>query len=265
MIVNIRKRKERSKRKNKGGDNHEESEEDTGMQKYDNELDEVLGSDEDSQSSGDEVFNYRTRDTRSGSKAQYIRDNDDDEPLDLLGADALANVSTKKAVRFKDGELGRKKRKAKTNEDGKLVFGDGDNADDGDALMTGTGAVKGEGAIDAYVDALAGPDAVRRGQKGRLKVSSGNQKNARAVDAGQKMDLDIDEAREVARKIMQGRDSPIGKSFGRGGKSKLPQRRGLGVERSRNREHGIGGKGRIDKRGNVRSTKNFRGGRGIRR
>ena len=259
MIVNIRKRKERSKRKKKGGADDEESEEDTGTQKYDNELDEVLGSDDDSESSDDDAYKHRNGSVRSGSKAQFIRDNDDDEPLDLLGPDALASVSTKKAVRFKDGELGLRKRKVKTNEDGKLLFGDRDGAEDGDALMTG--ADEGEGAVDAYVDAVAGPDAVRRGQKGRLKVSSGNQKSTRMADAGQKMELDVDGAREVARHIIQGRGGPHSRGFGRGGRSRLPQRRGLGVEKSRDKEGGSGGKGRIDKR---RSSK-FRGGRGIRR
>jgi ribosomal RNA-processing protein 12 len=59
MIVNIRKRKERSKRKKKGGADEEESEDDTGTKNYDNELDEVLGSDEDSQSSDDERLDHR--------------------------------------------------------------------------------------------------------------------------------------------------------------------------------------------------------------
>jgi ribosomal RNA-processing protein 12 len=263
MIVNIRKRKERSKRKKKGGADEEESEDDTGTKNYDNELDEVLGSDEDSQSSDDERLDHRAGASKSRSKVQFIRDNDDDEPLDLLGPDALTNVSTTKAVRFTDRDIGQKKRKVRISEDGKLVFGNGDDADEGDALMAGNG----EGAVNAYVDAIDGPDSVRKGQRGRLKVSSGNQKKARVVDQGQKMDLDVDEAREVARKIMQGRDGSHARPFGRGGQSKLPQRRGLGVEKSRNQERSGGGRGRIQKRGNVVASRRdqFRGGRGIRR
>ena len=265
MIVNIRKRKERSKRKKKDGADEEESEDDMGAKKYDNELDEVLGSDDDTQSSGDERSDQRTGTSKSRSKAQLIRDDDGDEPLDLLRPDALANVSAGKAVRFKDRDVGQKKRKVKTNEDGKLVFGNGDDADDGDALMKGAG--EGEGAVDAYVDALAGPGAVRKGQKGRLKVSGGNQKNARMRDSGQNMDLDVDEAREVARKIMESRESPRGKAFGSGERGKLPLRRGLGAERSRNNEHGVVGRGRIRKKGIVgpAAKVKFRGGRGIRR
>ena len=259
MIVNIRKRKERSKRKKKGGAEEEESGDDTGMKNYDNELDEVLGSDDDSQSSDEEKLHVRDGASKLRKKAQFIRDNDDDEPLDLLGPDVLANISTKKAVRFKDRDLGQKKRKARTNEDGKLVFGNGDETDDEDALMTAAG--EGSGAVDAYVDALVGPDAVRKGQKGRLKASSGNQKNARMVESGDKMDLDADEAKELARKIMQGRESS------RGRQSKLPQRRGLGVQKSRNNEHGGGGRGRVEKRRNIGPAKKgkFQGGRGLRR
>ena len=265
MIVNIRKRKERSKRKKKDGADGGGSEDDTGMKTYDNELDKVLGSDDDSESSDDEMLDDRTGTSKSRSKAQFIRDNDDDEPLDLLGPDALANVSTKKAIRFKDLDVIQKRRKVKTNEDGKLVFGNGDDADDGDTLMAGDG--DGEGAVNAYVDAIDGPDSVRRGQRGRLKVSSGNQKKARGADAGQEMDLDVDEAREVARKIMQGRDNPHGKGLSNQGQAKLPQRRGLGVERSRNKEHGGGGRRRIEKRRNVLPVRKgkFRGGRGIRK
>jgi ribosomal RNA-processing protein 12 len=207
------------------------------------------------------MLDDRTNASKSRSKAQFIRDNDDDEPLDLLGPDALANVSTKKAIRFKDREAAQKKRKVRTNEDGKLVFGNGDDADDGDTLMAGDGDGDGEGAVNAYVDAVDGPDSVRRGQRGRLKVSSGNQKMA---DSGQEMDLDVDEAREVARKIMQGRDSPRGSHQGQ---AKLPQRRGLGVEKSRNKEHGGGGRRRIEKRRNVLPARKgkFRGERGIRK
>jgi ribosomal RNA-processing protein 12 len=265
MIVNIRKRRERSKRKKKGGADEEESEDDTGTKNYDNELDEVLGSEDDSHSSDDETLDHRGDASKSRSKAQFIRDNNDDEPLDLLAPNALANVSATKAVRFKDRGVDQKKRKVKTNEDGKLILGNADDADDGDALMTGAG--EGESAVDAYVDALVGPDAVRKGQKGRLKASSGNQKNARMVDSGEKMDLDVSDAREVARKIMQGTDSSHGKAFGRGGQNRLPQRRGLGVEKSRNNVPGGGGKGRIEKRANVGHAKKgkFRGGRGIRR
>jgi ribosomal RNA-processing protein 12 len=264
MMVNIRKRKERSKRKKAAGID-EESEDDGGTKNYDNELDEVLGSDDDSQSSDDENWDHRAGVSKPRSKARFILENDDDEPLDLLGPDALANISTKKALRFKDREIGQKQRNVRTNEDGKLVFGNGEDIDDEDALMVG--ASEGASAVNAYVDALVGPDAVRKGQKGRLKVRSGNQKNVRMVASGGSMDLDVDEAREVARKIVQGKGGHHGRVVGRGGQSRLPQRRGLGVEKSRNNKDGGGGRARTAKRAHVGPAKRgrFRGGQGIRR
>jgi ribosomal RNA-processing protein 12 len=265
MIVNIRKRKERSKRKKKASTDVGDGEDDVGMKNYDNELDEVLGSDEDTQSSDDESLDRRTGASKPRSKARFIRDNDDDDPLDLLGQDALANISTKRAVRFKDREIGQKQRKVRMNEDGKLVFGNGDETEGGEALMGGTG--EGESAVNAYVDAIVGPDAVRKGRKGRLKVSSGNQKNVRTIASGESMDLDVDVAREVARKITQGKDRRQGRAFGSGGQSRLSQRRGLGMEKSRSNKDGGGGKSRIAKRAYVGPTKRggFRGGQGIRR
>jgi len=267
MIINIRKRKERSKRKKVGGDD-EDSMEGGDNRKFDNELDEVLGSDDDSEISFDDDDGQPDRingSSKSRSKAQFIRDEDDDEPLDLLGPNALANVSTKKFVRFKDGEATKRKTKAKTNEDGKLVFGDKDDSDDGDALMTGV--AEGESAVNAYMDAVDGPDAIRRGQKGRLKVSSGNQKKTRMAPAGEKMDLDVDEARQVARSILKGRDSPRGRGFDHGKRSKLPERRGLGIEKSKDKGHGSSPGGRIEKRGHsgVGRRGGFRAGRGTRR
>ena len=242
MIVNLRKRKERSQRKQKGGAGEEDSEEEGFNKKHDNELDEVLGSDDDSEMSfGEEDYvPSRTGDSGKLKKAQFIRDDEDDEPLDLLGPNALANVSTKKPIRFKDRAVAKRRSEAKTDEDGKLVFGRDNDGDDGDTLM-GNGTGGGESAVNAYVDAVDGPDAIRRGQKGRLKVRSGMKKKARAENSGEQMDLDVEEAKEVARSIMQGKTS--------GGNSKLPQRRGLGVEKTKHTQRGQGQRGRVAKRG----------------
>ena len=78
------------------------------------------------------------------------------------------------------------------------------------------------------------------------------QKAARNSDSGgrgDEMDLDVDEAREVARKIMAGSASP------RGGKPQN-QRRGLGVDKQKGSSSG-GRQGGGS--GSGRGGKNFRG------
>ncbi|RMD40601.1 hypothetical protein DV735_g4531, partial [Chaetothyriales sp. CBS 134920] len=218
MVVNIRKRKERTRRKKKGDDYDDEDGEET-TQRYDNEFDKaVYGSDDDSEiigSDGEEPTPAVT--LKPGRKGeQYIRQDEDDEPLDLLDPKSMASISSKKLGRLKDT---RRKRPAKTQEDGKLVFGH-DDADD-DVLMEGGGP---SGGVDAYIDAVAGPNAVRRGQKGKLKIKSAQRKS-------DDMELDEDDAREVGRKMAQ---SPRSRGGSFGGKTK-PQnaRKGLGVEKTR--------------------------------
>ncbi|KAG9787215.1 NUC173-domain-containing protein, partial [Aureobasidium melanogenum] len=275
MVVNIRKRRERARRKKKGTDANDDDEDaeqqPSGSKRYDNEFDEtVYGSeDDDSEIEGGDGSDSDGDDTMSGvafkknagaakrRNQQYIRQKDeDDEPLDLLDPRSMASISTRKLgrLRHEQASAAGKKTKAKVNEDGKLVFGGQDDDDDVDVDMSGSGAA-GQGqdsSINAYLDAVSGADAVRRGQKGRLKVKSGMQKKAKQ-DARQRdkdeMDLDVEEAREVARQIMQGSGSTSP-----GAKKRDPknQRRGLGVEKNRS--------------GNAstkQSRPQFRGGSGV--
>ncbi|OAP55511.1 hypothetical protein AYL99_10484 [Fonsecaea erecta] len=256
MVVNIRKRRERGRRKKKGDDEMDEDEE-TATKKYDNEFDEAIyGSDDDDseiEGSDDEddgnattpgvSFKKSSVAGRKRANEQYIRqDEEDDEPLDLLDPRSMASIATKKLGRLRDVQPRTKKTKAKFNEDGKLVFGGehGDEEDgDVDVVMSGSGNNQ-DNSVNAYLDAVSGADAVRRGQKGRLKVKSGMQKRTkqetRDRDAQEEMELDlnVDEARQVARQIMQG-GSGSPRSPGGRGKAKDPkqQRRGLGVEKRR--------------------------------
>ena len=256
-VVNIRKRRERSRRKNKGEVDDESEDEYVTEKRYDNEFDEaVYGSDDDDDDSeimgsdddDDTMSGVSFKQAKGkGSRQQYIRqDDEDDEPLDLLDPRSMANISSKKLGRLKDS---RKKSRAKTNEDGKLVF---DDSDGGDLLMANGDAGKSEGsAVNSYLDAVSGPDAVKKGQKGRLKVKSGNQK--RSGSNTDEMDLDADDAREIVKKMAHkrhGSASSAGNGGGRGGDPKQA-RRGLGVEKQRgqvHREKFRGGKG-VGKRG----------------
>ena len=266
MIANIRKRRERSKRKKKDGkdDDEEGDAQMKGERQFDNEFDEAIyGSDENDDDDTSEINGGRDDDdegmvdvsfrkdlpgnAKSGKQKsrpggqqanQFIRhDEDDDEPLDLLDPKAQANITSKKMVRFSSGSTHQQKGKSRTNEDGKLVFGkasrDDANEDaDGDISM-GDG-----GAVDAYVDAVSGPDAVQRGQRGRLKVKSAGVRRpeSRPTMARPGDGLSADEAKEVSRQLNDGAD--------RRKKGVKPQqnRRGLGVDKRKGPSAGRIGK-----------------------
>lgn len=283
MVVNIRKRRERARRKKKGDeadDADEENDDSVGKKRYDNEFDEaVYGSeDDDSEIGGDsdadeEMGGVSLKKPTSGSRRrneQFIRqDDEDDEPLDLLDPKSMGSISSRKLGRLRDSNEPRKKAKAKVNEDGKLIFGgaeDSENSADADISMSGQ--EQGGPSINAYLDAVSGADAVRRGQKGRLKVKSGMQKKSKQDTRERErseMDIDVDEAREIARKIMAGGSaSPRSPNAATatGGKT---QRRALGAEKEKGapqRQKFRGGSG-VGKRaggGNVRFARGRGGG-----
>jgi ribosomal RNA-processing protein 12 len=293
MVKNVRKRKERAKRK-KGGAADEDDEEEAGHEKkYDNEYDEamygsddddsVIGSDgegdDDDEEMGGVSINGKGPQSRQGRRDKkgqqtFIRqDDEDDEPLDLLDPKSLGSITSRKLGRLRQDALGLKKRtKAKTNEDGKLIFGNDEN--DGDMLMNsangGHDAERG-GGVDAYVAAVDGPDAIRRGQKGRLKVKSAQRNHKSGGDgaAGDEMELDDDDARKVASQLSKkakqhqraGSAGSVG-SVGGGGKSRDPKhaRKGLGVEKQRGGNGGAG-RGRGGSGGHKRKVSFSRHGR----
>lgn len=283
LVVNIRKQRERSKKKKKAGEEGNDDDDDnenetTGTKpaagatakSFDKALDDndsdLSDSDLDSDDSASEIdideqgtlHPHHKKPAAGGSSKknankqqneQYIREGSpEDNPLDLLGANALANISTTKpSVRFLNTGPGakRKQRHAKVDPDGRLIFGDddddnaggaGDNKDDG-----------GTGGVNAYLAAVSGPDAARRGQKGKIKMSQGQSKKSRNGGDGMDIDDDGDDLKEDFKA------AKAGGGRGRGG------RRGLGEVKS----HGpsIGG-GRVQKRGNGGGFKRPQPGRG---
>ncbi|KAL9001307.1 MAG: hypothetical protein Q9169_000198 [Polycauliona sp. 2 TL-2023] len=203
LVQNIRKTKERKKRKKseaaeEGAEMNEESKI-TRKGRFESEYEEAIydseddddseaGSSDDDQSSKPKKKNHKAAATSRGT---YITELPDDEPLDLLSANALSHISTSKPVQFK----ARAQTKAKVDLEGKLLFGNGDgkaNAGDDTDQMTvdaeedpGDGTL--EGGINAYVEAIRGRDAVQRGRGGRLKFS-----NRRNRD-GDEMEVDDEE------------------------------------------------------------------------
>ncbi|KAJ5569567.1 uncharacterized protein N7459_008997 [Penicillium hispanicum] len=245
LVVNIRKQRERNKRKKKEGaageDDEEEGAEKPADQQPGNAFDKaVYGSDfSDSDDDFDDDASEIDVDDegvarikgkgpggkkKSAQSSQYIREmSPEDNPLDLLAPDALANISTTKpSLRFLNtGPGSKKKHAAKFDADGRLLLGDDDAAAD----VEMSGAAQGPSGINAYLAAVSGPDAVRRGQKGKVKMGQSNKKNA--SDA---MDVDDDDDAAGLEDL---------RSKGQG-----PGRRGLGAPKT----PGAPGGGRIEKR-----------------
>lgn len=244
LVVNIRKQRERNKRKKKEGaegDDNEEGEEKVAKPQAGNAFDKaVYGSDSDSSDEGsdddgsdvdvDDLARIKGRaggKKKAGQSNQYIREmSPEDNPLDLLGSNALASISTTKpSQRFLNtGPGSKKKRSVKVDADGRLVLGDDGDVVTEDVEMTGAGEA---GGINAYLAAVSGPDAVRRGQKGKVKMGQSTKKNA-----GDRMDVDDEDA--------------LKEDMRASGSGKGPGRRGLGAPKTA----GASGGSRIEKRRN---------------
>lgn len=260
LVQNIRKTKERKKRKKAEGAGEEDKadeEKRTRKGTFESEYDEAIYGSDDDDDDSDPVSSDDERAPRprkpdrkvatnnnNNSKGTYITELPDDEPLDLLSTTALSHISTSKPVPFK----ARARTKAKVDLDGKLVFGNGHSgkgdADiDGDAMAVdpkddpGDGTL--EGGINAYVEAIRGRDAVQRGRGGRLKFSN---KRNRGKD---EMDVDEEEEGGERRREMSGRGGGVrgremdggggrgrGDGGGKRGDSKM-MRKGLGVQKVR--------------------------------
>ena len=288
MVVNIRKRKEHSRRNKKGDVSYSDDEDDraSGGRKYDNEFDdtlyasdddsEIMGSDSDDD--GDDTMSgvsfKPSKQSSKGKKQQFIRQDHDHEPLDLLDPRSMASISSKKLGRLSDSRA--RKTKTRMNEDGKLIFNGRDNDDD-DVLMSngtaGNGTRDGAGgAVDAYTTAISGPDALRKGQRGKLKAKSGQRRSSTAHENA--MELDEGEAKQIGqhrRQASGGSPSSFrgrggGRDGARGGGSFRGRREGGahgggGFGKSRDPKHARRGLGVEKERGQVQKQK-FRGGSG---
>ncbi|KXL44470.1 hypothetical protein M433DRAFT_68283 [Acidomyces richmondensis BFW] len=242
LIVNIRKSRERKKRKKElAEDGGEVSVPNKPKGKFESEYDEAIygseSEEDESDISDEDVLN---RAVEKGKKAdhsgrQYIVEEEDD-PLDLLDRKALAHVSSTKPMRNRVLTGGIKKKAAKTDLDGKLVFNEQSDDDeimefDDQGMVNGREPGDGtlQGGINAYVSALKGKDAPQRGQKGKIKFS-----NKRSL-ADEEDGMEIDEAElSDARKRAKG-NSAVGRS-----RNPKHNRKGLGTEKARGQNAGSG-------------------------
>ncbi|KAK0705026.1 NUC173 domain-containing protein [Lasiosphaeris hirsuta] len=236
LITNIRKAKERSKRRKEAAKDGDES--DAGETKeptkrvgrFESEYDQALyssGESDHSDNSDDEDAPKPKKGARKGGNTYIVED--ENEPLDLLDRNALANISSTKPVKAKRPN----KTKAKTDLDGKLILG---KDDDEEAMDIDAPQGEDDTGVGAYVNALKGKDAPRRGLRGKLKWSNRKGNDDDDDDGGEGMDV----------------DEGVAQAFkARGGF------RGRGDSRSRGPSEGRGGRGGSEGRGRGR-----RGGRG---
>ncbi|KAI0432890.1 NUC173 domain-containing protein [Xylaria sp. FL1042] len=245
LLTNIRKTKERSKRKKeaaKAQGNEDDQQRSKRRGRFESEYDEALySSDSDASDDSDADTPSTSRKAKKGGDA-YIME-DEDEPLDLLDRKALASISSTKPGKVRRAG----KTKMKTDMDGKLILGeDSDNAG-GDAMVV-DGDEEG-GGVDAYVAALKGKDAGRRGRGGRLKFSN---KRGQTDDEGdEEMDVDEKEVSTIKSHVNRGRGgghfrggrgSGGGMRGGRSGRGGIASgRRGLGEDKKRGPAGGFGG------------------------
>lgn len=254
LIVNIRKTKERAKRRKEAGkEAGEGSDDEAGGRKasrFESEYDHALYSSDDdneSEQSDDSDAEMTGKRSKKGGQSQqkggntYILE-DENEPLDLLDRNALANISSTKPTKLKRHTT---KSKAKTDMDGKLILGE-----DGDMMEVDVpkGGNDDEDGVGAYVAALKGKDAPKRGLRGKLKFSSKGKKNDDSDDEDDGMDIDDNTAKEIRQNMRGGGRGGGGGGGGRGGG------RGSGG--------GRGGGGRGGGRGRGGSGGDRRGGPG---
>ncbi|KAK1254242.1 hypothetical protein MKX08_008237 [Trichoderma sp. CBMAI-0020] len=223
LLANIRKTKERAKRKKDAAKNAQDEdasddEEEDGKRQYENEYDRALYSSESEESEGedDEGDARPKKKAQKGGKTYIVED--DDEPLDLLDKKALASISSTKPVKLRKPQ----RTKAKTDLDGKLILGKDDDEDEG-AMEVDQPESSGVGA---YVAAIKGRDAAKRGRGGKLKFS-----NKRSKDGDDGDEMDDDDAVAVKNSISPGRGGRGdrgGRGRGRGGPMRGGGRGGRG-------------------------------------
>ncbi|PFH60111.1 hypothetical protein XA68_11466 [Ophiocordyceps unilateralis] len=259
LIINIRKTKERAKRKrdaakrghdgDDGGSDYDTSDDDKGRRRkqFENEYDQALySSDSDDEGAGSDhdTDGKARKKVRKGGEAFIVEDGD--EPLDLLDKKALANISSTRPVKLRRPT----KSKAKVDLDGKLIVG-GDEPDSG---AMDVDQPEGSG-VGAYVAAVKSREAATRGRGGKLKFSNRQQSRpdddmpdaeAAAATAAAAAAVVVNAARNGKLGRGRGDRRRRGPVVARGGKGGIAAgRRGLGQPKTRGPSGGRIGKARF--------------------
>ena len=257
LIVNIRKTRDRRKRKKDAGGDGALMEDTDGKPargrkgRFESEYDEAIyGSDSSEEdNSDDEVMGRRGRGKKKEEGQTFIIE-DEEEPLDLLDPKALAHISSTRPHRQPNSG---QKIKPKTNADGKLLLGgEYDENDDGNDAMVldfdadgnsnnqtpANDAAAARGGVNAYVEAIKGKDAVQRGQRGKLKFS--NKKSRNGGNGPDEIDMDKEE--EIVRQDVvaaaKSKAFAAAATIGTAGRGR--RRGGGGIKQAQNQRRGLG-------------------------
>ncbi|KAF1991412.1 NUC173-domain-containing protein [Aulographum hederae CBS 113979] len=247
LLKNIHKTKLKKKKSKTGGkdDSDDDAPAKPRKTKFDSEFDNAVYGSGDSEASGSDHSDDELFGKRQGGKAARAKDGgnrgtfiveDEDEPLDLLGREALSNISSTRPQKMRKPTL-----KAKTNEEGKLVFNDkntkaGADDDDGDEDMVDADAdggllstADGTNGVDDYTAAMKGANATTRDRKGNIRFS-----NKLARD--EEMEFDEEELGESLQRRRKEVQAQSGNGRGRGGRGGAGRGRPVG-------RAGAGGRG----------------------
>ncbi|CAB4254389.1 similar to Saccharomyces cerevisiae YPL012W RRP12 Protein required for export of the ribosomal subunits [Maudiozyma barnettii] len=202
LLTNIRKSRNRSKRKDADGTNEETTLPTAKGPKFMSAFDEAVYASSDNEDEDDEDG------TNHKKSKQYIIEKSGGNPLDLLDADTLAHISSTRPKKFNKKDHKKKLLSDEAfafDDEGKLIVKGkkGGAADDDDPIKNMTSG------INAYLEAVkTGPV---RGQKNKLKFKKGKKEDDNFSDD------------ESAPKRNVGRNK-IGKNFKKGGKFKSRRR-----------------------------------------
>lgn len=251
LVINIRKTRDRKKRKSNAEGGAEDGKEPTSRKRqgqFASEFEEAIyGSESEASDAGsdndEEMGGHGQRGGKGAAKGgkQYIME-DSDEPLDLLDKRSLAHISSTKPLKPRAALANKLKSQPRTNGSGKLIIreGDSDNDDDdddggdeqeGDVDMGEGGNEDIGAAVSAYVQAITSKHAVQRGQRNRIKFKRGGKDDD---DEEEEMEVVVDE------KLTKGKGGAGAKSPRKGGKEGKSERgvRGGRVQKGRGRGHG---------------------------
>ncbi|KAK0212882.1 armadillo-type protein [Desarmillaria ectypa] len=173
VIINIKKRKERAKRKKA---NKEESDNDVPVKATTGDAfeDVLYGSESELEDSDDEQEPTKPTNPRNQRKFEGSRLRmDNDEPMDLLQGTASRVTNVQSSRRRKPGQ---EASQFKTDDDtGKMIIDDSDNDEAGDA--------KTDVAGEAYRESITSVDGFKRGANGRVKFNKDTKKRRREDSA----------------------------------------------------------------------------------
>ncbi|KAJ3561831.1 hypothetical protein NP233_g9958 [Leucocoprinus birnbaumii] len=192
VLLNIKKRKDRAKRKKAAREEAEEDEDEPSIHKPtagDAFEDVLYGSESELEDSDDEdVPTATTKSTKKNADRGARIRLDDDEPMDLLQGAAGHVTNTKLNRRRKPGQ---EAAHFKTDDNtGKMVIDDESDDHENETAEHGNGGQE-DVAGNAYRESMTSVDGFTRGQGGRVKFNKDTKKRRRA-------DNDIDDDVEMA-------------------------------------------------------------------